>query len=203
MNYLAHFYLCPDNEDILLGGILGDFVKGPIKDDGTLLHRSIMLHRKLDTFTDTNPIIKKSKSLININQRRYAGVIVDMFYDHFLSKNWEYFHSKPLDIYAQNIYRILQKRSNELPKQLQLIAPKMTAEDWLCSYKDLNYLKLVLRKIGQRFKKTVRLDHAMIDLTNQYDAMENNFFTFMPLAIKFCEEFSDSHFKGYNSSSLN
>ena len=202
MNYLAHFYLYPDNEDLLLGGILGDFVKGPIEDDGTLLRRSIMLHRKLDTFTDTSPIIKRSKSLININKRRYAGVIVDIFYDHFLAKNWEYFHTKPLDIYARNIYQILKKRKNELPNELQLIVPRMASEDWLCSYKDPDFLKGVLRKIGQKFKKSIRLDNAMIDLKTHYDAMEDHFFAFMPLAKKFCEEFSESHFKGHNNNSL-
>ena len=110
MNYLAHFYLSPDNEDILLGGILGDFVKGPIEDDGTLLRRSIMLHRKLDTFTDTSPIIKRSKSLININKRRYAGVIVDIFYDHFLDK-------KDPNKWRSN-YKLKKVSSSVLPEYL-------------------------------------------------------------------------------------
>ena len=127
---------------------------------------------------------------------------MDIFYDHFLSTNWGHFHTKPLDIYARNIYRILQKRKNELPNQLQLIVPRMSAEDWLCSYKDPNYLRGVLRKIGQRFKKSIRLDDAMIDLTSHYNVMEDHFFAFMPLAKKFCDEFSESHFQGHNDNSI-
>src|SRR3954464_15580437 len=88
MNYLAHLYLSAPTEDAWLGSLLGDFVKGPL--DGRYsqhITSAIALHRKIDTFTDAHPVVLRSKSRISAARRRYAGIMIDMFYDHFLARN--------------------------------------------------------------------------------------------------------------------
>ncbi len=195
MNYLAHLYLSPNQEDIKLGSLLGDFVKGPIQDNGTLLNRAIILHRKLDTFTDNNPIIKRSKKNINNTRTRYAGIIIDIFYDYFLAKNWSTFHHTPLRSYAQKIYQMLEKRQSELPENLLTILPQMIKNDWLSSYAHKQKIEVFLAGIGQRLKKPVALERSIIDLCDNYSALENDFFAFMPLAKQFCCEYAEVNFQ--------
>ena len=194
MNYLAHLYLSPEQEDIKLGSLLGDFIKGPVKDDGTLVNRAIILHRKLDTFTDNNTIVKRSKAHIKNAQRRYAGVIIDIFYDYFLAKNWSSFHPSPLASYSQKIYEILAKRQSDLPPTLQTILPKMIQNDWLSSYAHEHKLENLLKQVGLRFKRSVALEKCFVDLLDNYSDLENDFFSFMPLARQFCQSYSETYF---------
>ena len=97
MNYLAHLYLSDPSEDAWLGSLLGDFVKGPLDDRySEEVTRAIVLHRKIDSYTDAHPVVLNSKSRVSTQRRRYAGIMVDMFYDHFLAKHWREFHAEPL-----------------------------------------------------------------------------------------------------------
>ena len=111
MNYLAHLYLSEPNEEAWLGSLLGDFVKGPLdgryNDDIT---RAIALHRKIDSFTDAHPVVLQSKSRVSAGRRRYAGIMIDMFYDHFLAKYWHEFQDEPLGEFSARIYAILDQR---------------------------------------------------------------------------------------------
>ncbi len=190
MNYLAHLYLSPDIEDLTIGSLLGDFVKGPIKKEASLFNQGIMLHRKLDSFTDNNMVVRRSKSLIGIENRRYAGIIIDLFYDYFLANNWSLFHRLSLPCYAGTIYRMLEQRYPELPENFQKILPNMIRNDWLTSYGCKNHLEMVLKKVGQRLKKPISLERSLLDLSQNYTALENDFFAYIPLARQFCWEYN-------------
>ncbi|MEQ8198516.1 MAG: ACP phosphodiesterase [Clostridiaceae bacterium] len=113
MNYLAHIYLADNNDKSMLGNFLGDFVNKALENEFEYDIRSgIYMHRKLDSFTDSNPFVLESKKRISKENRRFAGVLVDLFYDHFLAKNWSEYSSIPLEEYADNFYGILKRHSS-------------------------------------------------------------------------------------------
>ena len=102
MNYLAHIYLADHgSEKLLLGNFLGDFVRKseePAYED--TIRQGIHMHRKIDSFTDSHPIFLISRRRVSDLNRRYAGVLVDMFYDHFLAKNWQGYSGIHLEKYV-------------------------------------------------------------------------------------------------------
>ena len=190
MNYLAHLYLSEPNEDAWLGSLLGDFVKGPLDGRyGERITRAIALHRKIDTFTDAHPVVLQSKSRISDVRRRYAGIMVDMFYDHFLAKYWHEFHEVPLGEFCARIYALLGRRHGTLPERLQLVAPKMAQRDWLCSYADVASIHAALDRMGRRLKHENRLLNSADELVEHYAALERDFRAFLPEI----ERFARSH----------
>lgn len=189
LNFLAHLYLSPPGEDALLGSLLGDFVKGPLEPlPQSPLTRAIALHRKLDLFTDSHPMVLASKARVSAGRRRFAGVMVDLFYDHFLARDWREFHDEPLDAFSRRVYGMLERRFAELPPRLQRMAPHMIAGDWLGSYAEVDAVGEALDRIGTRLRGDNRLYGSADELRAQYAGFEADFRDFMPQALRFCRE---------------
>src|SRR4051812_8475041 len=186
MNYLAHLYLSARTEDAWLGSLLGDFVKGPL--DGRYsqpITAAIALHRKIDSFTDAHPVVLRSKSRISAARRRYAGIMIDMFYDHFLARNWAEFHDEPINTFTARIYEILRIRSAILPDRLNYMAPGMARSDWLASYAHIGSIHGALDRMGERLKRENRLLNSADELRNHYAALESDFRMFLPQVVQF------------------
>lgn len=193
MNYLGHLYLSPPGEDALLGSLLGDFVKGPLEiDSGSALTQAIALHRKLDMFTDAHPAVVASRERVSSARRRYAGIMIDMFYDHFLARYWTDFHEQPLNEFAARVYAILERRFDELPARSQQMAPYMIRGDWLGSYAEIESISRALDRIGTRLKRENRLSGAGVELLEHYAGFESDFRLFLPQAREFCRAFARS-----------
>ncbi|MEX0960001.1 MAG: ACP phosphodiesterase [Burkholderiales bacterium] len=186
MNYLGHLYLSPPGEDALLGSLLGDFVKGPLDDRyPEAVTRAIALHRRLDSFTDAHPAVHASKARVSASRRRYAGIMIDVFYDHFLARHWAEYHSEPLADFSRRVYRILDCRHHELPERLQRIAPSMAQLDWLGSYAEVESIYTALNRIGQRLKRENTLFNSTDELLENYTDLEADFRAFLPQAVDF------------------
>lgn len=186
LNFLGHLYLSPPDEDALLGSLLGDFVKGPLDERyGRAVTRAIALHRKLDVFTDVHPAVLASKSRISPQRRRYAGIMVDVFYDHFLARHWSEFHVEPLARFAQRVYEVLDRRHHELPERLRNMAPYMIRGDWLGSYAEVDAIYSALNRMGTRMKRENRLAGSADELLENYAPLESDFRVFLPQAQQF------------------
>jgi len=188
MNYLAHLYLSEPTEEAWLGSLLGDFVKGPL--DGRYnedITRAITLHRKIDTFTDAHPVVLRSKTRVSAGRRRYAGIMIDMFYDHFLAKYWHEFRDEPLGEFSAKIYAVLDRRHNMLPDRLQYMAPRMAQSDWLASYAEVDSIHAALDRMGRRLKRENRLLNSADELLEHYPELEADFRTFMPQVLQFAK----------------
>ncbi len=186
MNYLAHLYLSPPDEDAWLGSLLGDFVKGPLGGRyAPSVNAAIRLHRKLDAFTDANAAVQRSKSRISRERRRYAGIMIDMFYDHFLARSWQEFHDESLAAFSARVYALLERRRAELPERLQFVAPRMAARDWLGSYASTASIHRALDGIGTRLRRANRLAGAGAELLADYAGFEADFREFLPEARAF------------------
>ncbi|MGD9281832.1 MAG: ACP phosphodiesterase [Desulfobacterales bacterium] len=192
MNYLAHLYLAEDSPESLLGSILGDFVKGAIGDRyPPKIKRGIELHRKIDAYTDSHPLTRASRNLYSPARRRFAGIIVDLCYDHLLYRHWTAFSDLILDRFISRVYDIFMTHSAMLPGRLQTLIPVMIREDWLGSYRDLSGVEKALSRLSARVTSGDRLLGAIEEIKVHYRRLEANFLIFFPDLIHFVQHRSD------------
>ncbi|MEH2203998.1 MAG: ACP phosphodiesterase [Nostoc sp.] len=179
MNYLAHLFLSQYTPEFLIGGLLGDFVKGNVESIYTGdIQKGIYFHRKIDVYTDTHNIFCSSKRLISPKRRRFAGILIDLFYDHFLAKNWSEYSNTELFIFSQHVYKVLQSNQDLLPESLKLILPNMISQDWLTSYREVAAVENALKRISARVKRENDIKSGIEDLLSNYQQLESNFLDF-------------------------
>jgi len=179
MNYLSHLYLSKDNQEILIGNFIADAVKGnKLNNYPEGIKKGILLHRYIDTFTDTHPISKRSMQRLHPRYRHYKGVIMDIIYDHFLAKHWTKYSSIPLEEYAKNTYDYLHRKSTLFPEKMLPVLNHMTNHNWLVTYSSLNGIELVLNGMNSRTKGLSQMHLAIEDLKSHYEDFESDFFEF-------------------------
>lgn len=187
MNYLAHLHLGGQRPAQLLGSLYGDFVKGPLPGRFTPeLEAAIQLHRSIDSFTDAHPLIKQAIARFPAGRRRYAGIVLDVFFDHCLARDWSVYAEQPLDEFTSRVYRVLAAEP-ALPDRLALIAPRMAAQDWLGSYREFDVLEQVLNGISRRLSRPEGLAGAMHELQALYQPLSADFAAFYPLLQDFAQ----------------
>ena len=176
MNYLAHLLLSGTNQNVLIGNFMADSIKGSAyKNYSDGVQRGILLHRQIDTHTDTHPNFKTSTKRLHQNYGHYSGVIVDIFFDHFLAKNWKHYSSISLADYAQKCYAILNKNIQMMPEKAQYILPYMTKGNWLLSYASIEGISSVLSGMNRRTNGRSGMDKATIELQQFYSEFEADF----------------------------
>ena len=188
MNYLAHLHLGGQRPEELLGSLYGDFVKGRLQGQYSLaIESAIQLHRSIDVFTDAHPLVDQSLSRFTQTRRRYAGIVLDVFFDHCLARDWSHYAEGPLERFTTDFYKVL-KSQPQLPKRLATIAPHMAAHDWLGSYRDFGVLEQVFKGIARRLSHPQALTGAMQDLHNLYEPLSEDFRAFYPQLQAFAEK---------------
>jgi acyl carrier protein phosphodiesterase len=178
MNFLAHIYLSGDDQDITIGNFIADGIKGRNLNYPETLQKGILLHRGIDSFTDQHPIVKQSTKRLHKNHGHYSGVIVDIFYDHFLAKNWKKYHSQPLDQYVATFYELLDKNHEILPSRIQRMIPPMVSSNWLLSYASIDGISKILEQMSVRVKHTNNMHLAHLELDQFYTQFEAEFTSF-------------------------
>jgi acyl carrier protein phosphodiesterase len=189
MNYLAHIYLASHSDDAMIGALLGDFVK-PAADSmfSPEMAAEIVTHRKIDTFTDSHPLVLDAKALFQGPRRRYAGILLDVFYDHLLARHWARYADVDLDGFIARFYAALSRRAGVLPPNLARLAPYMIEQDWLGSYVSYAGVDSAVRRISTRLSRNGELmREALVDLEANYDALEKGFHAFFPELIAFVD----------------
>ncbi|MEM9830117.1 MAG: ACP phosphodiesterase [Bacteroidota bacterium] len=176
MNLLAHFYLSHATPSLIVGSFLGDFVKGKQyeKYDSSIV-KGILLHREVDYFTDFHPTFLKSKRRLVDQHRHYAGVIVDIFYDHFLAKNWKEYSEIPLKAFTQQVYRTLHQQHALLPTKAQRVLHYMSQYNWLLHYAKLDGIAKTLQGMEKRSPYSNQMGSATRDLQDDYEDYEQEF----------------------------
>ena len=189
MNYLAHIYLSRDHELISIGNFMADSIKGnKYKTYPTDLQKGILLHRQIDSFTDAHEIVRKSKRRLNDRYGLYRGVVIDIFYDHFLAKNWKNYSDIPLDIYTQNFYEDLTRHFEVLPEKVKYMSKYLIRDNWLLSYAKLEGIQKVLEGMNRRTKDLGKMDLAIIDLEEHYVDFEKDFQEFFDELMLFTDQ---------------
>ncbi len=190
MNHLAHAYFSDNNDEWLIGGYIADDVKGRAFNTYTKgIQQGILLHRAIDKFTDNHAIVKHATDALKTKYKRYSGVIIDMFFDHFLSKYWHDFSKKPLNTFAQNLYILILKHYMILPLKTKMLIPFMVYNNWLVSYGSIEGLHKRLCGMARRTSFHSKMDKASTELTNNYEFYKSHFMDFFPELNAFvCEQ---------------
>lgn len=190
MNLLAHLVLSPKETNFISGNIAADFLKGSdIKFVSKGVQSGISMHRFVDQFTDTHVLVKMSKDRLKKHFRLLSGVLVDIFYDHFLAKDFELIANISLEEFCEHIYETLEKNISKLPPKLQRFVPVMIQENILFSYRKLAGIQTALTRINLRITKKFSVRLAMAILNDLYDFLEDDFRQYFPSLIDATESY--------------
>lgn len=182
MNYLAHLYLSGSDTEVMLGNFMADHLKGlerhQPRSEG--IQKGILLHRHIDQFTDSHPIVAQSKTRVRTRFGKFAPVIVDVFYDHFLAAHWQNYHHQTLFDFTTWAYALLQMNVNQLPTSAQHMLPYMVKHDWLNGYAMLEGIQRVMEGMNRRARFVSDMDQAPSFLLEHYEAFGYEFELFFP-----------------------
>ena len=193
MNFLAHFFLSHQTPELLIGSYLGDFVKGnQYRQYNEAVQQGILLHREVDRYTDHHPVFRKSKHRLSEQHGHYAGVIVDIFYDHLLAVRWSDYSSVPLAQFAQRTYVTLQQHQHLMPPSAQRVFDYMHEHDWLTNYAYPEGIARTLSGMQQRARFPNQMGQALNDLKKNERAYSQEFQAFFPDVQQHVETFLNS-----------
>lgn len=184
MNHLAHLFLSRHSEKMMVGNFIADGVKGKkylaYEDE---IADGIVMHRAIDTFTDTHETVSHSKQYFRKKYGLYSPVLIDLFYDHFLAKNWKRYSDLPLLFFTEFSYRVFEKYLDRMPDRYQRLFPYMQRENWLLNYSHLEGIQRSLTGMSGRIKNNPGIEHAAWDLRYHYEAVEDDFSRYFPELI--------------------
>jgi len=190
MNFLAHIFLSGENKKITVGNFIGDFVKGSkINDFDTDIKLGIQLHRAIDHFTDTHPVVRESKLKLRPEFRHYSPVIADVFYDHFLAKDWSAYSKIPLIEYTQNFYQMIETFKTTIPSAANHMIGYMQRDNWLYHYHLIEGINRALTGMARRTSFESKMEHASKNLEANFDEYQDEFRRFFPDLQAHCAEF--------------
>jgi acyl carrier protein phosphodiesterase len=179
MNFLAHIYLSGENDLLKIGNFMADSIHGNrYQNYQTDIKKGILLHRFIDSYTDAHPIYRKSKHRLHEKYGHYSGVIMDMFYDHFLAKNWTAYSNVSLEEYAARFYELLKTNFELLTEKVQGMYPYMVSRNWLVSYASISGLEVILFQMDHRTKNRAHMQNAIEELQLFYAEFESEFTQF-------------------------
>ena len=186
MNYLAHAYLAGDGPADRLGGLIGDFVKGPLPAGlPAEIAAGVRLHRQIDVYADAHPAFRRSRARVSPLRSRFGGVIVDMVYDHFLARHWANFAPEPLEVFAARMYRLMAEHAPLLPARAVEVLPRMREGDWLSAYRSTEVIALALDRMSARLRRANHFAGGGEELLRDYAGFEADFFAFITDAARF------------------
>lgn len=189
MNYLAHLFLASDKGNARLGGLLADFVRGDAKQQYSVdIQFEIHMHKLIDAYTDSHPVVLNAKKLVQERRRRYMGIVLDIFYDHKLAQNWNIYSDISLSDFTQKAYRLLQDNNAQLPKVVsRFIMPRMIQEDWLASYSEMQGFKQAIYRVSKMLSKGSLLLECISDVEENYSTFSVGFEEFFPQLIEYVQ----------------
>jgi acyl carrier protein phosphodiesterase len=181
MNWLAHVYLSEADVEHRLGNILADVVKG--RDRKRLapgIRRGIACHQVIDAFTDFHPRVLACKAYLSPPLRPYAGIVLDIYFDHVLALNWRTYADVELAEFVSGVYESFLAYAGDLPEPIRQLLRRLAAEDWFGSYRYAAGIEDVLKRVSRRLKRPVALDAALPELHHHHAAIERAFAVFFP-----------------------
>jgi acyl carrier protein phosphodiesterase len=197
VNFLAHFLLSADDDELRLGNLLGDIVKGRVERftrPGVTerMRTGIRLHRAIDSFADQHAVVRRSKQRISARYGRLSGVIVDVYYDHVLAREWTAHGHGELHAFATDVYRTLRTNLTRLPDDVHPLVHAMARGNWLTGYARVEGIEAALRGMARRVPVAAGIGTAAEELVDQYPSFSADFAEFFPELRAHCEAFLDA-----------
>ncbi|TMN46111.1 ACP phosphodiesterase [Pseudoalteromonas sp. S2755] len=185
MNYLAHLYFAKPTAASHFGNLLGDFQKGVnIQALPKPVQLGLQTHKQVDKFTDSHTITKSAKQLFSPTRRRFAGIALDVLYDHFLIKHWQQYHDTSLDDFKSQSFSLLHDNLHIMPAHMQRVVSAMTQNDWFASYESVTGVGHALDNIAKRIRFQNQFAGSEVDIKKHYHQLESGFQTFFPQLVE-------------------
>ena len=194
MNYLAHLFLAPKSKQLLVGNLMGDFVKGnrfehlPID-----IVTGIYQHRAIDKYTDQHPEVLALKACLSAERRRYFGIIVDVAFDHILAKHFQQYSHQSLVEFSDCVYPTLIEHVSLMPPRMQLVVTRMVEQRWLESYQSINAIGQAIDGISRRIRFENKLLGGAKEIEDNYLVFEQHFSNFFPELIAYSKQLAQAH----------
>ena len=194
MNFLAHLFLSGDDEEVMVGNLLEDFVVGRVDHPRNQqfnynIKNGILLHRLIDSFTDTHPSVSTCKSVLYTKYHKYAAVVIDIFFDHYLAIHWKEFSSENFDDFRKRVHNSFQNHWEMLPEKMKPMIESMIKHDWLKNYSEFWGIERALTGISRRTVYESNMENAIEDLKLHYNLFDVQFKTFFPSMMNECKGF--------------
>ncbi len=189
MNFLAHAYLSFGDPEVLIGNFIGDFVRGTVEDNyERKVVIGILLHREIDNFTDKHPVVKEAQSILKPEYGRYSVVITDMYFDYFLGRYWHNYHEKPLDIFAQEVYAIIDEHIDILPENFLKSYEYMKHYNWLYGYSKIDGIRRAMTGMSKRTRFDSKMETAHIFLDTHHEFLRIHFGDFFEDLVSYSKK---------------
>lgn len=181
MNYFAHLTLAQPTVASKVGNLMGDFMRGVREDQlPPAVRQGLRNHRLVDRFTDQHPLVIDSRRLFSPARRRFAGVALDVLFDHFLIRHWDRFHAPALSVEIQDDYRWLRQGALLMPEPMRIVTRRMAEHDWFSQYADLHNVGMALDRIAARVRFANQFAGMIEEVDQHYAALEQVFLELYP-----------------------
>lgn len=189
MNHLAHVFLAPDSPESRVGSILGDFSRGvQLASLPDKVQEGVRHHRAVDVFTDSHAAVLASKKLFSTQRRRFAGVALDVLYDHYLLKHWQTFSMTPRDDFVQEVYDDLQSNEHLMPPAMIRVTRHMVRHDWFGAYRNLDNIGDALDRVAERIRFPNQFGGIIVEIRDHHTELEKHFLSFFPELQSFARQ---------------
>lgn len=200
MNFLAHLLLSGDRDGVIMGNYAGDFVKGLLTEEKTVGWNrdyllGVRLHRFIDSYTDSHEVVRAAKHVVALKHGKLAGIILDIYFDYFLAKDFQQFSHESLAEYSERMYSVFKKNENLIPVQMQQMVNAMVRQDWLTTYSTIDGIALTFNRLSRRAGFLAPIHDAWEELKYNEAYYFEQFSIFFPelrsYAVQFLEEHAD------------
>ena len=179
MNYLAHLALSNYHEEHLIGNFLTDLMhRSEFENFSPAIQEGQILHQKIDSFTDRHALVLEAKALMGKKSRRYAGILLDIYFDHLLILHWEKFYTESIDKFIEFSYELLARYEDGFPKRAKIFSQRAREYDIFNSYAHIDGIKRALKGVDKRLKKPVGLDQLLDEVIGHHETVERLFIPF-------------------------
>lgn len=186
MNFLAHLFLSCEDEMLLVGNFLGDFVRNQeVSLFDPAIQKGVHLHRKIDSYTDRHPTVLKGVRRMYADHSKYAPVVIDVFYDYFLSRNWSRYAGQSLRTFINEIYQTLDRNKVHMPEHIGNRLDLMVADDWLLNYSSIAGMTATFSRMKRRVSKPEQLENVIDTLLRDEELLNEEFNQFFPEVIEY------------------
>ena len=189
MNHLAHLALAGESPQLIVGGFLGDFVKGRLENRFQPgIETGIRLHRAIDAFTDHNPKVRLAASRFEVSLRRYSGILLDVLFDHLLAKEWGNYYEDDLEKFSQHVLSLLVDNSDHLPSEALEVAIKMRRVNSLANYGEVRFLENAFENISRRLTRKNPVADSVDSCLALLPDLQQDFQEFYPELMHYCAD---------------
>ena len=189
MNYLAHLFLSFEDKDIITGNFLGDLISNKdVKTYPAGIRKGVIVHRKIDSFTDEHPLVLKGVRRLYAKHHKYASVLIDIFYDYMLAKNWDKYSKETMQEFADRIYAALLSNKDHMSEKLQERVIGMTNANWLLNYQHTEGIAYAIERVKKRVSRPDLLEDSIASLLDNVEEMDKEFNVFFPEIIAYLRE---------------